>query len=179
MAQHSVAPGAGWFVGLSQSPGLICHQASHHHLCLHRSSPNTGAAQSNLSRFSVHTLGGKEGRKNMKGGRNNSAAAVAHPALQWTNRQTHIYNNTNVHAVTHPHSTLIMIHTKPHKHLPTSAQEPQPNTNIEPKHIVESLSLSLWPDFFVWLSLQVLHPSSSFLSSFLHSSMSQFLNFSI
>lgn len=64
-------------------------------------------------------------------------------------RQTHAYNNANVRAVAHPHSTLIMIHTKPHKHLPTSAQEPQPNTNTEPKHIVESLSFSLWPVFFL------------------------------
>lgn len=92
--------------------------------------------------------GRKEGRKSMRGGRNNSAAAVAYPPLQCTHRQTHEYNNTNVHAVVHPHSTLIMIHTKPHKHLRTSAQEPQPNTNTEHKHIVESLSFSPCPDCF-------------------------------
>ena len=90
----------------------------------------------------------EEGRKSTRGGRNNSAAAVAHPPSQCTQRQTHAYDNTNVRAVAHPHSTLIMIHTKPHKHLPTSAQEPQPNTNTEPKHIVESLSFSLQPVFF-------------------------------
>lgn len=84
----------------------------------------------------------------MRGSGNNSAAAVAHPPSQCTHRKTLAYDNTNVRAVAHPHSTLIMIHTKPHKYLPTSAQEPQPNTNTEPKHIVESLSFSLWPDFF-------------------------------
>lgn len=81
-------------------------------------------------------------------GRNNGVAAVAHPLSQCTHRQTPGCDNTNVHAVAHPHCTLIMIHIKPHKHLPTSAQEPQHNTNTEPKHIVESLSFSLWPDIF-------------------------------
>lgn len=109
----------------------------------------------------------------MRGSGNNSAASVAHPPSQCTHRKMLAYDNTNVHAVAHPHSTLIMIHTKPHKYLPTSAQEPQPNTNTEPKHIVESLSFSLWPDFFsVWLSLQVQHPSSVLYSSFLHFTIS-------
>lgn len=102
MAQHSMAPGAGCYVGLWQPPGLIFHQASHHHLWLHRSSPNTGAVQTNLSLFAVHTLGewvgwgggvgggvGEEGRKSMRGVRNNSAAAVAHPLLQCTHKRTH------------------------------------------------------------------------------------------
>lgn len=85
----------------------------------------------------------------VRGSGNNSAAAVAHPPSQCTQRKTLAYNNTNVCAVAHPHSTLIMIHTKPHKYLPTSAQELQPNTNTEPKHIVESLSFSPRPDFFL------------------------------
>lgn len=61
----------------------------------------------------------------------------------------HTYYNTHVRAVAHPHNTQIMIHTKLHKYLPTSAQEPQSNTNTEPKNIVESLSFSLWPNFFL------------------------------
>lgn len=76
-----------------------------------------------------------------------------------------------------------MIHTKPHKHLPTSAQEPHSNTNTEPKHIVESLSSSLWPDPppppplpphppspAARFSLQVKHPASDWYSSLLISS---------
>lgn len=88
----------------------------------------------------------------MRGGSNNTAAtaALAHPALQCTHRQMHAYNNTSVCAVPHPHGTLIMIHTKQHKHFPI-AQEPQPNMNTEPKHIVESPSFSLLPDFFLSL----------------------------
>lgn len=93
-----------------------------------------------------HPRGGGGGER-VRGSGNNSAAAVAHPPSQCTQRKTLAYNNTNVCAVAHPHSTLIMIHTKLHKYLPTSAQELQPNTNTEPKHIVESLSFSPRPDF--------------------------------
>lgn len=65
-----------------------------------------------------------------------------------------------------------MIHTKPHKHLPTSAQEPHSNTNTEPKHVVESLSSSLWPDSFfsspaARFSLQWQHPAPVLYSSLL------------
>lgn len=57
-----------------------------------------------------------------------------------------------------------MINTEPHKHLPTSAQEPQPNTNTEPKHIVESLA-SCGLIYIVWLSLHVQHRSYIILHS--------------
>lgn len=119
----------------------------------------------------------------MRGSRNNRSAAVAHPPSQCAQRKkkrkTPAYDNRNVRAAAHPHSTLIMIHTKPHKHLPTSAQEPQPNTNTEPKHIVESLSSSLWPDFYFFLSLRAVTPASAasvLYSSLLHSTFSPLPN---
>ncbi len=154
MAQHSMAPGAGCYVRPMIatwpyfSPGSSSSPMTPQVISKYRSS-----TEQSVPVCCPHPRGGggEEGRNSMRGGRNNSAAAAAaaHPLLQCTHRQTHAYNNTNVRTVAHPHSTLIMIHTKPHKHLPTSAQEPQPNTNTEPKHIVESLSFSLWPDFFL------------------------------
>lgn len=78
-----------------------------------------------------------------RGSRNNSSAAVAHPPSQCDQRGAH--DNRAARAAAHPHSTAIMIHTKPREHLPTSTGEPHSSTNTEPKHIVESLSFSLGP----------------------------------
>lgn len=85
----------------------------------------------------------KEGRKSIREGWNNdaavaaTAAAVAHPAPHCT--QTNNPHNNNTCAVTHPHSTLIMIHTKPQARLATLAQEPLLNTYAESKCIAETL----------------------------------------
>lgn len=158
MAQHTVAPPsppvlaamrcpaiATWPY-FSPGPVMITYDSTGH-------PPNTGAAQSNLSPFAVHTLG-EEGRKSTRGGGNNSVAAAAHPPSQCRQNRSHTITHTKRNNKTCARSRSPTQHSdndphkKPHKHLPTSAQEPQPNTNTEPKHIVESLLFSLWPDFF-------------------------------
>lgn len=159
-AQHSMAPGA----------GLLCRPmiATWPYFSPGQSSspmtPDTPKKNRSSTGQSVPVCcpspwkGGRERGRKHEESRNNSTASVAHPPKQCSHRQMHPHNNTKCMCSFHPHSTLIMIRTKPHEHLPTSAQEPQPNTNTEPKHIVESLSLSLWPDFFFFC---VVRPTSA------------------
>lgn len=177
MAQHTVAPPsppvlaamrcpaiATWPY-FSPGPVMITYDSTGH-------PPNTGAAQSNLSPFAVHTLG-EEGRKSTRGGGNNSVAAAAHPPSQCRQNRSHTITHTqkeiikHVHAVTHPHSTLIMIHTKNRTStclLQLKSLSPipilSPNTSWRASCSLCGLISS------VQLSLRVQHPCSILFSPF-------------
>lgn len=135
VAQHSMAPGAGWFVGFSWPPVLFfTHQSSS------RTPPRVistkGLQEGAVSVCCPHPSE-KEGRKSRRRAENNSAAAVAHPSSQSIHTQGDKLRQMITHwlVVIHQHSTLKMILTKLHRHLATSAEEPPPNTYTEPKHI--------------------------------------------
>ena len=146
----------------SPGPVIITYDSTGH-------PPNTGAAQSNLSPFAVHTLG-EEGRKSTRGGRNNSVAAAAHPPSQCRQNRSHTITHTHTKKSARSRSPTQNSDNDPHKNrtstclLQLKSLSPipilSPNTSWRASCSLCGLISS------VQLSLRVQHPCSVLFSSF-------------